>query len=93
MLFELARGDVGIAMTNGINAGELLGPAMIAGNKAVLDKFAPAFSGDKVCYACPSMTDSAAGDDSENPVLQGRGISARAKLDGDARKKVSGLDF
>jgi alkylation response protein AidB-like acyl-CoA dehydrogenase len=80
---ELARGDAGIAMTNGINAGELLGPAMIAGNKVVLDKFAPAFCEDKVCYACLAMTDSAAGADSENPLLQGRGISTRARLEGD----------
>jgi len=80
---ELARGDGGIAMVTGMNAGEFFGPALLAGNKAVIERFAPPFCGDKLCYGCLSMTDSAAGADSENPVLQGRGISARAKLDGD----------
>ncbi|MBW1863217.1 MAG: acyl-CoA dehydrogenase family protein [Deltaproteobacteria bacterium] len=80
---ELARGDAGIAMSTGTNAGELLGPARHAGNKEVLDKFAPTFCRDKVCYACLSMTDATGGADSENPLFQGRGIVTRAKLDGD----------
>ena len=80
---ELARADPGIAMTNGINAGELLGPAFHAGNKVVTDKFAPAFCGKEVRYACLAMTDSAGGADTENPVLEGRGISTTAELDGD----------
>lgn len=80
---ELAKGDVGIAMVAGLNAGEFLAPAMVVGNKAVLERFSPPFCEDKVHYACLSMTDSAGGADSENPVLQGRGISTRAKLEGD----------
>ena len=80
---ELARGDAGISLSAGINAGLLMGPALVAGNKAVLDKFAPAFCGDKVCYACLSMTDSTGGADSENPLLRGSGIRTRALLDGD----------
>jgi alkylation response protein AidB-like acyl-CoA dehydrogenase len=79
---ELARGDVGVATITGTNAGEFLGPAIEAGNKAVLERFGPAFCGDELCYGCLAMTDSASGADSENPLLQGRGISARAKLDG-----------
>ncbi|MBU2498108.1 MAG: acyl-CoA dehydrogenase family protein [Proteobacteria bacterium] len=79
---ELAKGDAGISLSVGVNS-TLLGPAMLANNKAVLDKFAPAFCGDKVCYACLSMTDAAGGADTENPLLQGRGISTRAKLEGD----------
>jgi len=79
---ELAKGDAGISLSVGVNA-TLLGPAMLASNKVVLDKFAPAFCGDKVTYACLSMTDAAGGADTENPLLQGRGISTRAKLEGD----------
>jgi alkylation response protein AidB-like acyl-CoA dehydrogenase len=80
---ELARGDGGIAMVTGMNAGEFLMPALLAGNKAVVERFAPDFCGDKLNYGCLAMTDSAGGADTENPLLQGRGISARAKLDGD----------
>ncbi len=80
---ELARGDAGIAMVTGMNAGEFLMPALLAGNKTVVERFAPDFCGDKLNYGCLAMTDSAAGADSENPLLQGRGISTRAKLDGD----------
>ena len=80
---ELARGDAGISLSVGINAGIILAPAIHAGNKAVLDKFVPAFCGDKVNYACISMTDATGGADTENPMLKGRGIATRAKLDGD----------
>ena len=80
---ELARGDPGIAMNTGMSAGEFLMPAVLVGNKTVLERFAPPFCGDKLCYGCLAMTDSAAGCDSENPLLQGRGISTRARLDGD----------
>ncbi len=79
---ELARGDAGISLTAGINAGFVLQAAMEAGNKAVLDKFITPFCGDKVNYACLSMTDSTGGADTENPLLKGRGITTRAKLEG-----------
>jgi alkylation response protein AidB-like acyl-CoA dehydrogenase len=80
---ELARGDAGISLTTGINAGFVLHAAIVAENKAILDKFIPPFCGDKVNYACLSMTDSTGGADTENPLLQGRGIRTTAKLDGD----------
>jgi alkylation response protein AidB-like acyl-CoA dehydrogenase len=80
---ELARGDGGIAMMTLMNAGEFLMPAMLAGNQAVLERFAPDFCGDKLNYGCLAMTDSAAGADTENPLLRGTGISTRARLDGD----------
>ncbi|MFH1113767.1 MAG: acyl-CoA dehydrogenase family protein [Pseudomonadota bacterium] len=80
---ELARGDAGISLTAGINAGFVLHAAMVAGNKAILDKFIPPFCEDKVNYACLSMTDATGGADTENPLLQGRGIKTTAKLDGD----------
>lgn len=79
---ELAKGDAGISLSVGINV-TLLGPAMLANNKTVLDRFVPAFCGDRVRYACLSMTDAAGGADTENPILQGRGICTRAKLEGD----------
>jgi alkylation response protein AidB-like acyl-CoA dehydrogenase len=80
---ELARGDAGISLTAGINAGFVLQAAMVAGNQAILDKFIPSFCLDKVNYACLSMTDSTGGADTENPLLQGRGIRTTAKLEGD----------
>lgn len=80
---ELARGDAGISLSAGINGGIILQAAMMAGNKAILDKFVPSFCGDKVNYACLSMTDSTGGADSENPLLKGKYISTRAKLEGD----------
>ena len=80
---ELARGDAGISLTTGINAGFVLHAAMVAGNRAILDKFIPPFCEDKVNYACLSMTDSTGGADTENPLLQGRGIRTTARLNGD----------
>lgn len=80
---ELAKGDVGISLSAGINAGIILKPAMVVGNKAVMDKFIPFFTGGKLAYACISMTDEAGGADSENPLLKGGGIKTTAKLEGD----------
>jgi len=50
---ELARGDAGIAMAWGMNAGEFIMPALIAGNMTVVEKFAPAFCGDKLQLRLP----------------------------------------
>ena len=80
---ELSKGDAGIAMSTAVNAGGVLGPAIHAGNKVVLDRFAPAFCKDEVCYACTAMTDSTGGADTENPLFHGRGITTTAKLEGD----------
>ena len=80
---ELAKGDAGISLVTGINGGAILAPAIAAGNKAVLDRFVPAFCGDKLEYACYSLTDSAGGADTENPVLKWGGITTRARLEGD----------
>lgn len=82
MIEELTRGDAGIAVSALTNAGGL-GLAMLAGNKAVLDRFASAFCGDKVNYFCYAMTDSTGGCDTENPLLKGRGITTKARLEGD----------
>ena len=80
---ELAKGDAGISLSAGINAGLILGPAFAVGNKAVTDRWAPKFCGDEVVYACLSMTDATGGADSENPLLRGKGISTTAVLEGD----------
>ena len=80
---ELAKGDSGISLTVGINSGLVLSPAAIAENKAIMDKVFPAFCGDKLAYACLSMTDEAGGADTENPLLKGGGIKTIAKLEGD----------
>ena len=79
---ELAKGDAGISLVTGINGGAILGPAIAAGNKVVMDRFVPAFCGDKLEYACYSLTDSLGGADTENPVLNWRGITTRARLEG-----------
>jgi len=80
---ELARGDAGVSLSAGINAGMILQPAVLAGNKAVLDRFVPPFCGEEVTYACLSMTVSTGGADTENPLLRGRGVKTRARLDGE----------
>jgi len=80
---ELAKGDPGIALSAGINAGIILQPAIEMKNKAVMERFIPAFCSGKVAYACLSMTDEAGGADTENPLLHGGGIKTTAKLEGD----------
>ncbi|MBW1799123.1 MAG: acyl-CoA dehydrogenase family protein, partial [Deltaproteobacteria bacterium] len=80
---ELAKGDAGIALSAGINMGIILKPAMVVKNKAVMDKFIPAFCSGKLAYACISMTDEAGCADSENPLLAGAGIKTTAALEGD----------
>jgi len=80
---ELAKGDAGISLTVGINMGIILKPAIVVKNKVVMDKFIPSFCSGKLAYACISMTDEAAGADSENPLLSGAGIKTTAKLEGD----------
>jgi alkylation response protein AidB-like acyl-CoA dehydrogenase len=66
---ELAKGDSGISLSTGINWGLILKPAIVAENKAVMDRFVPTFCSGKLAYACLSMTDEAGGADSENPLL------------------------
>lgn len=80
---ELAKGDAGISLSTGINTGQLLYPAMAAKNTTVLERFAPHACENKIYYACNAMTDATGGADSENPVLQGKGISTYARLEGD----------
>jgi alkylation response protein AidB-like acyl-CoA dehydrogenase len=82
---ELGRGDSGIATSATVTTWAFL-PAIIAGNKAVLDRFAPEFCGDKLKMGCFAMTEpggahGGGGCDLENPSLHGRKIRTIAKLD------------
>ncbi|MBN2034857.1 MAG: acyl-CoA dehydrogenase family protein [Deltaproteobacteria bacterium] len=84
---ELARGDSGIATSATVTTWAFL-PAIIAGNKAVLDHFAPMFCGDALKLGCfaitePGGTHGGGGCDIENPSLQGRKIRTVARLEGD----------
>ena len=80
---ELAKGDAGISLSTGINAAQMLIPAMLVQNKFILDKFSPLLCSGKLAYSCISMTDQSGGADSENPLLGGGGIKTIAKLEGD----------
>ena len=84
---EFGRGDSGIATSATVTTWAFL-PAIIAGNKAVLDYFAPAFCGDELKMGCFAITEPGGGEggggcDIENPSLHGRKIKTIAKLDGD----------
>lgn len=84
---ELGRGDSGIGCSATVTGWAWL-PALIAGNKTVLDKFAPMFCGDEVKRGCFCMTEpggahGGGGCDIENPVLEGRKIRTVARLEGD----------
>jgi alkylation response protein AidB-like acyl-CoA dehydrogenase len=62
--------------------------ALVAGNKVVLDEFAPMFCGDELKLGCFAMTEpggshGGGGCDIENPSLHGKKIRTIAKLDGD----------
>jgi alkylation response protein AidB-like acyl-CoA dehydrogenase len=79
---ELSKGDAGIALSACSNMAAT-GMAAGAGNKAVVERFAPLFCRGKLAYFCLSMTDEAGGADTENPLLHGAGIKTIARLEGD----------
>ena len=66
---EIAKGDAGVSLCLGGISGNLVKVAERAGNKAVADRFGPAFRGNKLSYTCLAMTDAAGGADTENPVF------------------------
>ena len=83
---ELARGDSGIATSATVTTWAFL-PAIIAGNKVVLDHFAPTFCGDDLKLGCFAITEpggshGGGGCDIENPSLHGRKIRTIARLEG-----------
>ena len=84
---EFARGDSGIATSATVTTWAFL-PAIMAGNKAVLDHFAPMYCGAELrkgCFAItePGGTHGGGGCDIENPSLHGRKIRTIARLEGD----------
>jgi len=84
---ELSRGCSGICTTFNVTTWAWMA-ALIAGNKAVLDAFAPMFCGDELKLGCFAMTEpggshGGGGCDIENPSLHGKKIRTIAKLDGD----------
>jgi len=84
---ELGRGDSGIGAAATVT-GWCFQPAGVAGNKAVLDKFAPQFCTDELKLGCFSMTEpggthGGGGCDIENPMMEGRKIKTTARLEGD----------
>jgi alkylation response protein AidB-like acyl-CoA dehydrogenase len=82
VLEEIARGDVGLAVSLGCT-GWCIIPATVANNEAVLGKVAAVFCGDELRRGCFAMTEPDGGCDIENPALRGKRISTRAMLDGD----------
>jgi alkylation response protein AidB-like acyl-CoA dehydrogenase len=77
---ELGRGDASLftSLEGGILA---MRPAVKAGNKAVLEHFAPGFLGEKELYlGCYAVTEPQGGSDIENPDLRGAGIKCGARL-------------
>lgn len=84
---ELSRGDSGICTAFNVTAWAFF-PALIGGNKKVLDTFAPTFCGDELKLGCFAMTEpgglhGGGGCDIENPSLHGKKIRTIARLDGD----------
>ncbi|MFH1117425.1 MAG: acyl-CoA dehydrogenase family protein [Pseudomonadota bacterium] len=84
---ELGRGDSGICTAFNVTGWAFV-PALAAGNKAVLDRFAPEFCGNVLKLGCFSMTEpggphGGGGCDIENVALKGKKIRTTARLDGD----------
>jgi alkylation response protein AidB-like acyl-CoA dehydrogenase len=79
---ELARGEAAFfcPLAGGMWA---FRPAIDAGNKAVLEHFAPKFCGDELYIACFAMTEPEGGCNIENFDMKGLGIKTRARLEGD----------
>lgn len=79
---ELARGDMGINLSWAVTEWALR-PAIMANNKAVMDVYAPWFTGDKLHLACFSITEPHSGCDVENvDHFHGRSVRVKARLDG-----------
>jgi len=84
---ELGRGDSGIGTAATVTTWAFM-PALMAGNKAVLDRFAPDFCGTELKMGCFAMTEpggphGGGGCDIENPTLKGKKIRTIARLEGD----------
>lgn len=83
---ELARGDVGIAVSHMCTLWAWK-PAMMGAMKTVLDEFMPDFCGDKIQIACFSITEpggphGGGGCDLENYTYKGTKLRTMAAFDG-----------
>jgi len=84
---ELGRGDSGVGTASTVTTWAFL-PALTAGNKDILDRFAPEFCGPELRMGCFAMTEpggphGGGGCDIENPTLHGKKIRTIARLEGD----------
>ena len=79
---EMARGDIGLA-TQMLITPWAFAPAMVTGNRTVLEKFASPFCGPEPLSACFAMTEPAGGANIEDASQQGRTIQTLARADGD----------
>jgi butyryl-CoA dehydrogenase len=88
---QVARGDYGISMATDCTNWAWL-PAYVAyynpayeakaWAKAIYDKFAPMFTGDKLCMACFNMSEEQSATEIENLLNKGKTIRTTAKLVG-----------
>jgi alkylation response protein AidB-like acyl-CoA dehydrogenase len=84
---EISRGDSGICTAANVTTWAWM-PALVAGNKVVLDTFAPMFCGEELKMGCFAMTEpggahGGGGCDIENLSMHGKKIRTTARLDGD----------
>ena len=90
---QMARGDYGISMHSAVTdwgwtpatLAYLMAPTpeAKAWGKAVLDEFAPMFTGSEHQAACFNMSEAESACDIENITNEGRTVGVRAKLEGD----------
>ena len=89
---QIARGDYGISMSSAVTdwgwtpatLAYLMAPTpeAKAWGKAVLDEFAPMFTGDELRAACFNMSEPESACDIENLTNEGKTVRVRAKLEG-----------
>jgi acyl-CoA dehydrogenase len=90
---QIGRGDYGISMHGAVTdwgwtpatLAYLMAPTpeAKAWGKAVLDKFAPMFTGNELRAACFNMSEPESAADIENLTNEGKTVRVRAKLEGD----------
>ncbi len=90
---QMARGDYGISMHSAVTdwcwtpatLAYLMAPTKEAKawGKAVLDKFAPMFTGNELKAGCFNMSEPESACDIENITNEGKTVSVKAKLEGD----------
>ena len=79
---EIARGDCGLALHTLI-CPWIMGPAMGARNRTIMDKYMPILCGDKPFTCCMALTEPAGGTNIEDPAQHGGTIQTIARLEGD----------